>query len=74
MKKLYNILKMVLWCFVGVFIGSSIYQYYDYKTHLGLYEMQSAPWYLSIQIRGIFTFIIVAAIFIVMCIIKKKFK
>lgn len=74
MKKLYHILKIVLWCFVGVFIGSSIYQYYDYKAHTGLYEIQSAPWYLSIQIRGVVTFIIVAAIFIVMYIIKKKIK
>lgn len=74
MKKLYNILKIVSWCLVGVFIGSSIYQYYDYKVHPGLYEMQAAPWYLSIQIRAIFTVIIVTMIIIVMSIIKKKMK
>lgn len=72
MKKLYSILKMVLWCFVGVFVGSSIYQYCDYKAHSGLYEMQSAPWYLSVLFRGVFTAIIVAVIFIAMRIIKKK--
>lgn len=72
MKKLYSILKIMLWCFVGVFVGSSIYQYYDYKTHSGLYEIQSAPWYLSVLIRGAFTAIIVAVIFIAMRIIKKK--
>lgn len=74
MRKLYNILKMVSWCFVGVFIGSSIYQYYDYKTHPDLYEWQSAPWYLSIEIRGVFTAIIIAVLLIIIHIIKKKLK
>lgn len=72
MKKLYHILKMVLWSFIGVFIGSSIFQYYDYKTHPDLYQWQSAPWYLIIEIRGIFTAVIVAAILIAMWIIRKK--
>lgn len=72
MKKLYSILKTILWCFIGVFIGSSIYQYYDYKDHPGLYEMQSAPWYLPIEIRGIFTAVIVAIILVVMWIIRKR--
>lgn len=74
MKKLYHILKMVLWSFIGIFIESAIYQYCDYKAHPGLYAMQSAPWYLSIQIRGIFTVMIVTAILIVMRIIKNKTK
>ena len=34
--------------------------------------MQSAPWYLSIEIRGMFTVVIVIVIFIVMRIIKEK--
>ena len=74
MKRLYYILKLSLWCFVGVFIGSSLYQYYDYKKYPDLYAVQSAPWYLSIEIRGIFTAIIVMAILIVMWIVKKKIK
>lgn len=74
MKRLYNILRTALWCFMGVFVGSSIYQYYDYKRYPGLYEMQSAPWYLSIEIRGMFTVVIVIVIFIVMRIIKEKIK
>ena len=31
MKKLYNTLKVALWCVVGVFTGMSIYQYIDYR-------------------------------------------
>ncbi len=74
MKKLYDILRIMLWCSIGVFIGSSLYRYYDYQTHLELYAMQSAPWYLSIQIRGIFTAVLVAVIRVAMWIIKKKRK
>ena len=36
MKKLYNILNILLWVFIGVFIGNSIYKYYDYRTHYDL--------------------------------------
>ena len=74
MKKTYNNLNILLWVFIGVFIGSSIYKYYDYKTHIDLYAMTSAPWYLSIQINAIFTFIIEAVILLSMWIIKKKMK
>lgn len=72
MIKIYSTLKTILWSFIGVFIGSSIYQYYDYKSHTALYEMQSAPWYLAIEIRGIFNAVIVAIILAAMWIIKKK--
>jgi hypothetical protein len=36
--------------------------------------MQSAPWYLSIEINAIFTLAIVVAILIVMCVVKKRIK
>lgn len=72
MKKLYNILKIILWSFIGVFIGSSLYKWYDYKVHPDLYAMQSAPWYLSIQISAVFTIVVVIVILIVMWIIRKK--
>ena len=56
------------------FIGTSIYQCYDYYTHPGLYALTSAPWYLDIQIAGIFTAIIVAILISVIWFIKKKSK
>lgn len=40
---------------VGAFIGRGIYGYWDYKTHPGLYEMQSAPWYTGMIPYGIVT-------------------
>lgn len=74
MKRVYNILKIVLWVSVGVFVGSSIYKYYDYKTHLDLYAMTSAPWYLSIEINALFTLIIIVVVSGLMWIVKKKMK
>ena len=72
MKKLYRILNTFLWCIIGVFLGDSIYRFYDYKTNPGLYELQSAPWYKAIVVQGIFTAVIVMAILIVMLFLKKK--
>lgn len=72
MKKLYNVLKIMLWSFIGIFIGSSLYKWYDYKNHPDLYAMQSAPWYLSIEISAIFTLAVVSVILIIMWIIKRK--
>ena len=55
MKKLYDFLWIAVCSCVGVFIGSSAYTFWDYRAHPGLYAMQSAPWYLSIQTRAVFT-------------------
>lgn len=74
MKNLYNILRIVMWSFIGVFIGYSGYTYYDYKKHPDLYAMQSAPWYLGIELYGVFTIIVVAIILIIMWSIRKKIK
>ncbi len=72
MKKFYSILRILLWSFIGVFIGSSLFKWYDYKAHPDLYAMQSAPWYLSIEISAVFTIIVVIVILTVMWIIRKK--
>lgn len=52
MKRLYGMLKVFLFCCIGVFAGSSLYQYVDYTRRPGLYEWQSAPWYTAIVWRG----------------------
>ena len=74
MKKWYLILKIVLWCVIGVFAGSSIYQVYDYMKRPGLYMMNSAPWYLSIVVNGLMTAAVVVVLLIFMKIIKKMNK
>ncbi len=72
MRNLYNILRMFQWGFIGSFIGKTIYQYYDYKAHPAFYAMQSAPWYLNIEIYGIVTIVIVTVTLIIRRLIKRK--
>lgn len=74
MKKLYSTLKVALWCVVGVFIGTSIYQYIDYRQRPDLYALTSAPWYTSIQISGVFTVAVVLILLLAMRIVKRKIK
>ena len=72
LKKTYQFLKIALWSCIGVFIGSSIFKYYDYKTHPGLYAMNSAPWYVSIEVYAAFTGITVFVILVALWFIRKK--
>ena len=74
MKTFYYILRIVLWSSIGVFMGSSVFTWYDYKCHPGLYAMQSAPWYLGIQVNGIYTVITVGIILLLMWMTRKKMK
>lgn len=60
--------------FAGVFIGHSAYEYFHYKKHPGLYEMQSAPWYASIQIYGLATGLVIFVAILLKLIIKNKVK
>ncbi len=74
MKKAYTILKTFVWCLIGVFIGRSLYTVWDYKTHPLIYDIQSAPWYLSIEVNAVFTAVLVVIILVIMAILKKKIK
>lgn len=74
MKKLYGILKAALGCFLGVFLGMTTYTCWDYRAHSGLYALQSAPWYLSIQIHAVLTVAACAVLLVGMWIIKRKMK
>ena len=59
---------------MGVFAGTSVYQYIDYRQRPGLYALISAPWYTSIQIGAIFTAAVVLILFLAMRIVKRKMK
>lgn len=74
LKRLNIILNYVIGSFIGVFIGQSIYKYFDYKKHPGLYELQSAPWYTSIQIYGMATGIVIFIAIVLKFLIKRKQK
>lgn len=72
MKKIYSFLKILIGSCIGVFIGSALYQYYQYKRYPLIYEIQSAPWYTSILFKGVITIVVVIIVLILMKIIKKK--
>ncbi len=74
MKKLNNLLNIVIGASIGTFIGGCIYQFWNYKTHPDLYAMASAPWYTSILVRGSIIAVIVIVAIIVKILIRKKIK
>ena len=70
--KLYAALKTALWCVIGVFLGTSLYQIFDYRLWRDLYATTFAPWYLSIAISGMFAIAVAAILLICMRIVKKR--
>ncbi len=70
-EKLDTILNYIIGSFTGVFIGHSIYKYFAYIKNPGLYDMQSAPWYASIQANGLAVTIIVLIAIIIKFFIRK---
>lgn len=48
MKRLNQILYILIGCFIGAFLGSGVSRFLDFKSHPDLYAIQSAPWYTSI--------------------------
>ncbi len=72
MKKLYDFLWIAVCSCVGVFIGSSAYTLWDYRTHPDLYAMQSTPWYLSIQTRAVFTAAAVAVLLLLRWLVRQR--
>ena len=74
MKKLNRILNIIMGTFVGVFIGHGIYVVWNYITYPEIYAMQSAPWYTSILVYGIFTCVVVAVCSLINFAIKFRIK
>ena len=74
LRKINSILNIIIGSSIGVFIGHGIYVYWDYKTHPDLYAMQSAPWYTSILVYGLFTIVVLIAGIIIKLIIRRRLK
>ncbi len=74
LKRLNQILNMIIGSFLGVFIGHSLYRFWHYKTHRGLYDWQSAPWYSSILVYGGVTVVVLLVAVVIKCIIRKRIK
>ena len=73
MKKVNQIINSIIGAFIGVFIGHTIYVIWNYKTYPELYAMQSAPWYTSILVYGIFTFVTLVVGMLLKAVLKRFF-
>lgn len=71
-EKIKRILNIIMSSSIGVFIGYSIYEYWHFKKHPGLYAMQSAPWYTSILVYGLFTAVLITVCTIFKVLFMKK--
>ena len=72
MKRSYAALKIFLGCSIGVFLGSCIYRYLDFKARPDLYAMQSAPWYQPLKVQGLVTAGIAVIVLAAMWLVRKK--
>lgn len=73
-RRVNQILNILMGSIVGVFIGYSLYRYWEYKTHPELYVLYSAPWYTEVLLYGGVAAVILLMIMIVKLIIRKKRK
>lgn len=72
MKKFNNILNTIIWSFIGVFIGHSIYKIYDYNKKPEFYLMSSDAWFKSILIYGAVAFAVIVICTSIKIIIRRK--
>lgn len=72
LERLNIILNYMIGSLIGVFIGHSIYKYFDYTKNPGLYEMGAVSWYTSIQSNGLAVALIVFVAIIIKFIIRRK--
>ncbi len=64
-KKINPILNIIMGSFIGQFIGYGLYGYWHFRKYPDFYIVQSAPWYTSILMRGLFTLVILAICMII---------
>ena len=72
MKRLNTILNTVMGAFAGVFIGYSIYTFWDFKTHPGLYALTPDPWYSSVLVHGAVTLAVLVICAVIKVVMKRK--
>lgn len=74
LKRINQILGIIMGGITAVYIGYSIWQYWDYRTHPMLYKQYSAPWYTGIRVYGVLALAVLAVCLIPKLMIHKKMK
>lgn len=72
MEKLYRGLKYAALSIAGIFLGDSLHTWLDYRARPELYEVNSAPWYLRIQMNFFTAGGVILGILILRRILGKK--
>ena len=75
MKKLNDFLNVIMGSFFGVFVGSTIANYREYRAYPEIYEASSAPWYYHGALTSFILFLAVVIICVLIkLLIRKKAK
>ncbi len=74
LKRIYDILRVALWCAVGFFVGTSLYVVFDHIAHPDLYAMASAPWYSAIIVNALLSAVVIALLLAVRFCIGRRLK
>ena len=74
LKRIKWIMNIAIGTTIGVYIGNVIFTWTDYMRNPGIYEMQSAPWYLRIVVLSVFCGIALAVEIAVLCFVRCKIK
>lgn len=72
MKTVERAALCIMGSFIGVFIGSGIWKYWNYKKHPEFYIQNSAPWYTGLILNGIVTLVVVLICMVIIAVIKRK--
>ncbi len=72
METWHRFLKNALWANLGVFFGQTLFRVWEYHTHRDRLALQSAPWYLSIQISAVVTTLLASGLLLAMYLVGRK--
>ena len=70
LRRITQLLSIIMGCSVVVLIGYVIYKYCHYSKYPDFYIVQSAPWYTGILLYGAITLIVLAACFLLKLLLK----
>ncbi len=71
-QKIAWILRILMGCSIGVFIGTALYRYLDYRTHPMIYASWSAPWHTTLILPGLLTAVVLITSAAALLILKKS--
>lgn len=72
--KIQRLLSLVIYGFIGAFVGHSAYLFIDHQLRPQLYAAYSAPWHTQIFVNGLLTVLIAGTLFLIRLLIPRIFR